>query len=124
MSNFQDIPVEAAQSIAELYDKDQAIVLTWNKEHGIETVTTWGKTTHDADQAAEGGNMLKKALGWPEENCNAVSAKVLAIAEHVKAARGKLLDKFGLFGGGHELNNVFELLNKAADLAEGKEVQS
>ena len=35
--------------------------------------------------------------------------------------RSILMDKYGLFGGGAELNQVFEILNGAIDIAEGKE---
>lgn len=36
-----------------------------------DAVTTYGKTISDCENAAEGGNAIKKLLGWPEELCNA-----------------------------------------------------
>lgn len=67
--NYKDIPIEVAQRIAEEFDKDQVIIVTWDKLHGRTHVTTYGKTLEECHQAAKGGNMIKRALGWPDELC-------------------------------------------------------
>jgi len=69
------IPIAAAKRIADEYDKDQVIVVTWDKATGTTWVTTYGKTVQECVQAAEGGNRVKRALGWPESLCNAKPAR-------------------------------------------------
>lgn len=67
------IPISAAKDIGKKFDKNQVILVTWNREHGDTWVTTWGKSVDDCVQAAEGGNFVKKALGWP----NVINTKPL-----------------------------------------------
>ena len=76
MSKYKPIPIAAAKRIAEDYDKDQVIILTWDAAHGQTHVTTYGKTLRDCEQAAEGGNKLKKVLSWPEHLCNATPSRM------------------------------------------------
>ena len=71
MANYKQIPIRAAARIAKEFDKDQVFILTWDKAYGRTHVTTYGKTIEDCKQAAEGGNELKRNLGWPEELCKA-----------------------------------------------------
>jgi hypothetical protein len=68
---YKRIPITAAKRIAKDYDKDQVIIVTWDKKHGRTHVTTYGKSTEECRQAADGGNLVKKALGWPDELCKA-----------------------------------------------------
>lgn len=65
------LPIKTAKELAEAYELDQVILLGWSKETGITHVVTYGKTLEDCKQAADGGNRLKKSLGWPEELCKA-----------------------------------------------------
>lgn len=66
------IPITAAKRIAEQYLQDQVILITFDKTTGLTHVVTYGKTKEDCDQAAQGGNKLKREfLKWPEELCNA-----------------------------------------------------
>jgi hypothetical protein len=67
---YKDIPILAAQEIAEKFDKDQVIIVTWDKTYGRTHVTTYGKTLEECKMAADGGNFVKKALGWPDELCH------------------------------------------------------
>lgn len=76
MTKYKPIPISVAKEIAKKYDKDQVIVLTWDKTFGMSHVTTFGKSIEDCAQAAEGGNKLKRVLGWPEELCNEVPRRV------------------------------------------------
>lgn len=70
------IPIATAKAIAKQYDQDQVIIVTWSKVKGLTTVVTYGKTVLDCEQAAAGGNMVKKALGWPDDKCQAVPRRV------------------------------------------------
>jgi hypothetical protein len=70
------LPITAAKEIAKKYDKDQVIILAWDKTTGETWVTTYGKTIKDCEQAAEGGNNIKRFLGWPEEMCKAKPARI------------------------------------------------
>lgn len=40
--------------------------------------------------------------------------------ELIQDARTALLDRFGIFGGGHDLNAVFDILNKAWEQEDAK----
>jgi hypothetical protein len=68
---YKDIPIEVAEKIATEFDKDQVIIVTWDQTHGRTHVTTFGKSDEDCRQAALGGNLVKRALGWPDELCHA-----------------------------------------------------
>lgn len=68
MKEYKPIPVSAAKRIAEEFDKNQVIIVAWDREFGREHVTTYGKTKKECDEAAIGGNFVKKALGWVSEN--------------------------------------------------------
>ena len=64
------IPVSAGKQIAQEYDYSQVIIVAWDKKTNIQHVTTYGVSRQDCLQAAQGGNFVKQALGWPEELCN------------------------------------------------------
>lgn len=71
MSKYKSVPISAAQNIADDFEKDQVIIVCWDKHHGRTHVTTYGRTIDDCRQAANGGNLVKKALGWPDDLCHA-----------------------------------------------------
>lgn len=79
----QRIPIARAKAIADEYRLHQVIVVAWDGATGTTHVVTYGSTFRDCEQAAIGGNRVKKALGWPDEMCQAVPARVKR-----KAARG------------------------------------
>lgn len=81
------VPIAAAKAFADKYDKDQVIVLCFSKVDGKTWVTTYGKTVEDCKQAAEGGNRLKAAMGWPPEECKATPAraKTYCVCGHEKS---------------------------------------
>lgn len=58
------IPIKAAKDLAEIYNLRQAIIIAWDGK--LTHCVTYGKSIEDCDQAAIGGNKIKKALGWPE----------------------------------------------------------
>ncbi len=55
--------------IGKKYDKKQVIIMTYD-DTGTKTVTTWGKTLSDCEDAAAAGNEYKRMLGFPEHLCN------------------------------------------------------
>ena len=72
MKKSERIPIKAAKEFASKYKKDQVIILSWDEETNSTWVTTYGKTIKDCEQAAKGGNEIKRLLKWPEEKCNEV----------------------------------------------------
>ena len=69
---YKEIPIEAAIEIAQRFDKDQVIIVTWDGVHNLTHVTTYGKDKDTSIQAAQGGNFVKAALGWPDELCHQI----------------------------------------------------
>jgi|GEM_PF-7063780 len=53
----------------------QAILVGWSPD-GTTHVVTWGASLTDSAQAAQGGNAIKRALGFPETLCRALSPRV------------------------------------------------
>ncbi len=86
---YKGVPVQAARYIANEYDKAQVIVVTWDKIYGKQHVTTYGQTVEECAQAAEGGNRVKKALGWPDE-LFAQPPRVKALHARIKALEAVL----------------------------------
>ena len=76
METGQRIPIADAKKIGTSHGYDQVIIVAWDKNTGITSVTTWGSTLEQCAQAAEGGNFVKKAMGWPLEECQAKPARV------------------------------------------------
>lgn len=70
------IPIARAKEIAERHDLDQVVLVAWSRRDGRTHVVTFGRSLEDCAQAAEGGNRVKRALGWPESICNAKPARV------------------------------------------------
>lgn len=74
------IPISAAQALAESLELRQVIIVAWD---GADThVVTYGGSVIDSANAAAGGNMVKKALGWPEHT-DTESTKVLALQARI-----------------------------------------
>lgn len=68
----KEVPIKMARAVSEAYNQDQVIIICLDKTHGKQCVTTFGRTVQDCEEAAEAGNLLKKALGWPDEHCHAM----------------------------------------------------
>lgn len=75
MKTGRRIPIKDAKSIGKNHGYSQVIIVAWDKKTGTEHVTTWGQSEGDCIQAAQGGNFVKKALGWPESLCNTEPAR-------------------------------------------------
>lgn len=68
------IPISAAKEMGKKFGLSQIIITAWDGERTH--VITYGVTLMDCEQAAIGGNKIKRALGWPEEDCKAVPRRL------------------------------------------------
>lgn len=57
-----DIPFEVAKQFCEEYQKDQCIILSWDKKSGETWVTTYGIDDKNSIQATNAGKLLKDHL--------------------------------------------------------------
>jgi len=73
--SIKRIPISVCKEISRNYKQSQVILITWDAIEGRTHVVTYGESVKDCEQAAIGGNKLKKALGWPESMCNAVPTR-------------------------------------------------
>jgi len=76
MKKSKRIPIKAAKEFAKNFEKDQVIILTWDKKTNSTWVTTYGKSLKDCEQAANGGNEIKRLLKWPENKCNDIPNRI------------------------------------------------
>jgi len=77
------LPIQAAKDIAKKYDQAQVILVTLDKGSNLIHTVSYGVSLKDCEEAALGANMVRKALGFPEKDCQAVPARVRR-----KAAKG------------------------------------
>jgi hypothetical protein len=64
------IKIQEAKQIAKL-GYDEVIIFGANYATGTQHVTTYGKSEAACENAARGGNAIKKLLNWPPEKTNA-----------------------------------------------------
>ncbi len=82
------IPISTAKEVAEKHDLRQVIVAAWDGERTH--IVTYGTSVEDCAQAADGGNLIKKALGWPKHlkaepnRVSKLKAKIAALNKQVK----------------------------------------
>lgn len=59
----KNIPISVLRGIANKHGLQQVILMAWDgkKSH----VVTYGVSEEDCDQAAQGGDFIKKAMNWP-----------------------------------------------------------
>jgi hypothetical protein len=76
------IPIQAAKDVAAKYACRQVIIAAW--DGALTHIVTYGESVEDCDQAATGGNFIKKALGWPESLCNAEPSRVTKLKARIK----------------------------------------
>ena len=86
-----NVPVEAAKNVAKSYKKDQVILICWSEEDNKTWVTTYGATEIDCDQAAQGGNWLKKNfLNWPKSECCAEPERVSKLKSEIESLKKEI----------------------------------
>jgi hypothetical protein len=66
------IPIKAAKEISKAFDFPEVVIFAYDPVSGTQHVTTYGKTKDQCADAAKVGNFLKRSLGWPESQCNAI----------------------------------------------------
>ncbi len=81
------IPIKAAEDIGRKNGCTQVILLTFDGE--LTHIVTWGKTTEDCAQAAQGGNNLKDKFGWPPDLKDQPS-RVRKILKQIESRQGQL----------------------------------
>lgn len=64
-----EIPVSIVKSWREQIGATHIVVFAVSPD-GRQHVATHGETEPNAKEAADAGNKLKTALGWPEKSCN------------------------------------------------------
>jgi len=64
---MKNIPFEVAKQFCEDYEKDQCIILSWDKKSGETWVTTYGKGDENSIQATNAGKLLKDHLKLKRE---------------------------------------------------------
>ena len=60
---YKPIPVSTARAIATEFDKDQVIIVAWQKDGSRTHITTFGNGKDFSRMAAEGGKVIEKCLG-------------------------------------------------------------
>lgn len=75
MNTGKKIPISTAKNIAKDFGYTQVIVHAFDGLTGIQHVTTYGKSQADCENAAAGGNAIKKLLKWDEKLLNAKPAR-------------------------------------------------
>lgn len=87
------ITIGDARALARSKKMRQVIILGWNGKES--SVTTYGETVEDCAQAADGGNLVKRALGWPESLCAAEPSRVRKLNARIKELEKQLADSRG-----------------------------
>lgn len=84
----ESIPFEVAKRIATDHELRQVILVCWD---GVRThVVTYGVDLVESAQAGQGGNVVKRALGWPESLCDAWPARIEALHTEIGELKAKL----------------------------------
>lgn len=81
------LPVAAAKMVGKKYECDQVIVAAWDGE--ATHIVSWGLTTEDCAQAAQGANKIKDALGWPAD-LRAEPPRVRTLLDRIKALENEV----------------------------------
>ncbi len=63
MSGYLPVPVSFAAEIAERLDKDQVVILSYNRGHNLVHTTTYGRSAFDKCSAADLGDVVSQAAG-------------------------------------------------------------
>lgn len=78
------IPIKVLRELAKKYDLSHAILFVYHPEDNMHHIVTWGRTIVDCGQAADFGNKLKEALGWPDELLSEQPARVKRLQKRIK----------------------------------------
>jgi hypothetical protein len=61
--DYLPIAVSTAQMIAQVFHKDQVVILAWDKTANLIHTTTWGWSAKDKEQSAHWGDRLAELSG-------------------------------------------------------------
>lgn len=75
------LPIKAAKELAEKYNQDQVILVTWDKKDKCTHTVSYGKTKEDCKQAEKGINFVRLALRYPPRK---LTSKHTPIEEYMK----------------------------------------
>ena len=81
------IAIKDVKELAKKYGLTHCVVLGFDGE--TQCIATYGKSVEQCDQAAEFGNDLKKALGWPEELCKTEPSRVTKLKKEIEILKAK-----------------------------------
>ena len=98
------IPTLAASDIAKAHDCRQVIIVAWDGQQIH--VVTYGATEDECFQPAEGGNLVKRALGWPESLCNAEPNQVKKLRAKLTAREDMIRDLEGRLKHGDDVSKM------------------
>jgi hypothetical protein len=59
------VPIKVARDVAKANGFRQVILCAWDGDRTH--IVTYGVSVEDCAQAAQGGNRIKEALGWPKD---------------------------------------------------------
>lgn len=82
------VPIKIARLACEAAECRQVILCAWDGE--LTHIVTYGKTTEDCAQAAQGGNYLKQKWGWPE--CNDQPSRVKKLEASLAEAKKRIIE--------------------------------
>lgn len=68
---MKKLPIRVARDVAKEYGQTQVIVVCWDKEAHLTHTVSYGVTVDDCRQAAQGANLVRQALGFPDKYCHA-----------------------------------------------------
>lgn len=83
------IPIKALKELSKKYGLDHVIVFA--TEGKTQYVATYGRTIEECSEAADFGNKMKDALGWPE-SLHQQPSRVRALQKRIKELEGTLYD--------------------------------
>ena len=93
------LPVKALKELANRYGYSVVVVYAYEPKNRMSHVATWGRSIELCDQAAEWGNKMKDALGWPESlhgepsRVKKLRARVKELEKEIEALKAEVRNK-------------------------------
>lgn len=89
--SYSPVSIDEAKQIAEAHGLQQIVIWTWNDGVG-QHVTTWGEPLKHSLLAAEAGNHVKVAAGWPTELAKALPQSLADVYAEFDRSVAKLIE--------------------------------
>lgn len=77
------LPIKALKELGKKYKYDVVVVYAYDSKNNMHHVATWGRSIKLCDQAAQWGNMMKDALGWPK-SLHGIPNRVKKLQDEIK----------------------------------------